>query len=293
MEIDGFYVIDKPAGITSHDVVSKVRKALGTRKVGHAGTLDPMATGVLIVGVGAATRLLRFVEATKKTYEARVRFGTRTDSLDAMGEVTEHGPTDHLARQMVEEALAAFRGDIEQIPPMVSALKVDGERLHAKARRGEEVERAPRRVTVHELELQDFQPGDPPEAFLRVVCSAGTYVRTLADDLGVALGTRAHLAGLRRTAVGDASVEDSCTLETIEASIKKQIADVSAMRVRDLTAEEADWIRHGRRIPPIGATEPYLAALDGDLVAVLVDGPDKVRIEVGMPVGVSIPVASA
>lgn len=281
---DGFLVVDKPAGITSHDVVARLRRQLGTRRVGHAGTLDPMATGVLVVGVGMATRLLRFVESTRKRYEAEVTFGARTDSLDVTGEVIETADASHVTEARVRDAVAGFVGELEQIPPMVSAIKVDGERLHAKARRGETIERTPRRITIHELTVLDFEPGEQPRATLDVVCSAGTYVRTLADDLGVALGTLAHLSMLRRTAVGEATVAEAIALDAATPELVSGArAALSHLPVRALDAADADAIRHGRRIPSAGIDGPYLAVHDDLLVAVLRDEADGTRIEVGLP----------
>lgn len=202
--MDGVLVIDKPAGMTSHDVVAAVRKRLGTKKVGHAGTLDPDATGLLVVGVGRATRFLSFAEAAPKRYVAVARFGITTSTQDASGEVVEELPAN-LSRSEVEAALEHFRGTIAQIPPMVSAVKVGGERLYKKARRGEEVERAAREVSIFSLQLVDFAAAtaeSPPEATFEVECSKGTYVRTLVHDLGQKIGCGAHLANLRRTAVG-------------------------------------------------------------------------------------------
>lgn len=281
---DGFLIVDKPAGITSHDVVQTLRRLLDTRRVGHAGTLDPMATGVLVVGVGAATRLLRFVESTTKRYVATLAFGARTDSLDATGTVTERVDASMVTRERLEAALPAFTGTIEQLPPMVSALKVDGERLHEKARRGEIVERAPRTVTIHELRCTAFEPGPDPSAELEVVCSAGTYVRTLADDLGVALDTRAHLTALRRTAVGDAT--DAVAVPLIEitaARIQGVLETLTHLPSRTLDDVEYDWTRHGRRIEPAGIEGPYLAIRDGHLVAILRETAGVTRIEVGLP----------
>jgi tRNA pseudouridine55 synthase len=212
----GFLVIDKPAGWTSHDVVARVRNIVGG-KVGHAGTLDPMATGLLIVGLGKATRLLRFVQGREKEYEARAVFGVATDSLDADGAVLDRAPMP-VSEEDVAAAMKHFVGTILQVPPMVSARKVDGRRLYEIARRGDEVERDARPVTIRELELTDFVPSDYPEIGFRVTCSSGTYVRTLADDIAAALGGRAHLIELRRTRNGAVSIEQAVTIELIEAA---------------------------------------------------------------------------
>ena len=214
--IDGLLVVDKPAGWTSHDVVAKLRGATRQRRVGHAGTLDPDATGVLLVGLGRVTRLMRCLQETTKEYRAIVAFGVATSTLDAAGEelarhempVTEHD---------VRRAMTAFVGAIEQVPPMVSALKVDGRRLHELAREGKEVERAPRPVRIDRYELEAFEPGGFPRATVFVECSSGTYVRTLAADLGTALGGHAHLASLRRLRVGAFTLADATELDRLLA----------------------------------------------------------------------------
>lgn len=196
---NGIAVVDKAAGMTSHDVVDRARKLLGERKVGHSGTLDPDATGILLLGVGPSTRLLRFLTDLPKTYTAAFVFGTETSTLDASGEVTA---THEMAvtPEQVAEASTAFVGEIEQIPPMVSAVRVDGKRLHELAREGKEVERKPRRVTVYRYEVV---PTDDPLVYrAEIECSSGTYVRTLAADLGAALDGGAHLTDLRRTQIG-------------------------------------------------------------------------------------------
>ncbi|HEX7135106.1 MAG TPA: tRNA pseudouridine(55) synthase TruB [Iamia sp.] len=207
-------VVDKPAGWTSHDVVAKSRGLLGTRKVGHSGTLDPDATGVLVLGVGKATRLLRYLTALGKAYEAEIVLGVETSTLDAAGEITAThemaGVTIADARRVAAEQLT---GPILQVPPMVSALKVDGRRLHELAREGIEVEREARPVTVHRF---DLEPTDDPRVLrCAVECSSGTYVRSLAADLGHALGGGAHLRSLRRTAVGGFALADAVALEAL------------------------------------------------------------------------------
>lgn len=212
----GFLAIDKPSGWTSHDIVAKVRKLTGVKKVGHAGTLDPMATGLVVLGLGTATRLLRFVQELPKVYVARVKFGVATDSLDADGDVVTDEPMP-ISRADLEGVIPDHVGEVLQTPPMVSALKVDGQRLHRLARQGVEIERQPRPVTIYSIELLSFEPGDRPEAMLRVRCGKGTYVRVLGDDLARALGGRAHLTGLRREAIGSLQVEDhAVTVEQIE-----------------------------------------------------------------------------
>jgi tRNA pseudouridine55 synthase len=210
-------LVDKAVGWTSHDVVAKVRNLLGIKKVGHAGTLDPMATGLLVLGVGRATRLLRFVQEAEKEYVALAQFGVATDSLDADGAVLSRDPMT-IDERDVESALERFRGSIMQVPPMVSARKVEGRRLYELAREGQEVEREARSVTVYSLELIDFAPSDYPLVEFRVRCSKGTYVRTLADDMARALGGRAHLTALRRTRNGGLSVADAHPVESIASA---------------------------------------------------------------------------
>ncbi len=250
----GLCVVDKPSGVTSHDVVGMLRKRFGERQVGHAGTLDPDATGVLVVAVGMATKLLRFVEKTTKCYTAEVVLGTETSTLDAAGDVLVthdmRGVTLDDARGVVAAHLI---GDISQIPPMVSAIRVDGRRLHELAREGIEVERAPRPVTVHSFEVEAGP--EPGVLAIDVSCSAGTYVRTLAADLGHLLGGGAHLRNLRRTAVGDftlaeAGPPDECELRPVAATVR------SLARV-DLDAETAALVANGRVLP-------RLAAMQGD-----------------------------
>ena len=255
--------------MTSHDVVDAVRRRLRTRKVGHGGTLDPDATGVLLLGVGKATKLLQYAQASPKRYRAVAGFGTTTTTQDASGEVVERRPVS-ITHDDVEIAAKGFVGDIEQIPPMVSAIKVGGERLYRKARRGEEVERRARRVTVYSLELLGFtQAGrtGAPEATLDVSCSAGTYVRTLVHDLGTTLGCGAHLISLRRTAAGGWSETDAVLLDSVGPDDLRPLSEA----VRDLPAVEVDdgdarLVADGRPI------EARTDAPDDGLVAVLHDG---------------------
>ena len=206
MTRSGLVVVDKPAGITSHDVVARVRRLAGTRKVGHAGTLDPMATGVLVVGVDRATRLLGHLTLTDKSYAATVRLGVSTTTDDAEGEVVESHPTDALTEDPVRKALAAFTGEIDQVPSAVSAIKVDGKRAYARVRDGEQVDLPARRVTVHRLEVVSIDL-DAATVAIEVDCSSGTYIRAIARDLGTALGVGGHLTALRRTAVGPFGVD--------------------------------------------------------------------------------------
>ena len=221
----GFILIDKEQGWTSHDVVAKVRRHVGG-KVGHAGTLDPMATGLLVLAIGGATRLLRFVQGATKEYVATALFGVATDSLDADGAVLSREPLP-VDEQQVEHAMARFRGEIHQMPPMVSARKVEGRRLYELAREGKEVERETRPVTIHELELLDLAPSDYPEVTFRAVCSTGTYIRTLGDDIARALGGRAHLIALRRLRNGELTVDDAFSVDRVVAAADSgNLADV-------------------------------------------------------------------
>jgi tRNA pseudouridine55 synthase len=244
-------VIDKPAGWTSHDVVAKLRGVLGTRRVGHSGTLDPGATGVLLVGVGRVTRLLRFLTALPKAYTCEVVFGVETSTLDADGEVVARHDMAGLEPAVVGQAAVRFVGDIEQIPPMVSAVKVGGRRLHEMARAGEEVERAARPVTVHALETA---PTDDPLVYrMEVECSSGTYVRSLAADLGHALGGGAHLRALRRTAIGSFGLADAAPFgkETVREELTV-LGPAEAMRdYPPVTVDGpgATAVGHGKLLP--------------------------------------------
>jgi tRNA pseudouridine55 synthase len=213
----GLVVVDKPAGWTSHDVVGKLRRVYGQRRVGHAGTLDPDATGVLLVGLGRVTRCLRFLQEAGKAYRAVIGFGVATDTLDAAGAVLEQSPMP-VAREDVERAMRQFVGAIPQVPPMVSAVKVGGRRLHELARRGETVAREARTVHVERFAVESFDPGPYPRVTALVECGSGTYVRVLAADLGVALGGCAHLVSLRRLRVGPFTVDDARTMAQIEAA---------------------------------------------------------------------------
>lgn len=212
----GIVVVDKPAGMTSHAVVAKTRKILGTRKIGHAGTLDPMATGVLVLGVNRATRLLGHLMLTDKGYDATMRLGVSTTTDDAEGEVTATAPTAGLDEAMVRAALADFVGDIEQVPTQVSAIKVDGKRAYERVRDGEEVELKARPVTIHEIVVHDVRLGEEHlDLDVSMRCTSGTYVRAVARDLGRVLGVGGHLTALRRTAVGSFDLASASTLEEL------------------------------------------------------------------------------
>lgn len=229
LSMNGALIIDKPPGLTSHDVVARVRKLIGERRVGHTGTLDPFATGVLVVLVGRATRLAQFLSGAEKEYEAVIRFGYATDTGDVTGsrvEIESHAEAQSaqsLRQQDIETAMASFRGEIEQVPPMFSAKKVGGRKLYELARRGEELERAAVAVTVSEFEAiardSEFLKSNPDgsaDLRVRVVCSAGTYIRTLAEDLGKQLGVAAHLTSLRRTRAGSFVIGGAVTLNALK-----------------------------------------------------------------------------
>ena len=218
MDISGIFNIDKPAGWTSFRVVSLVRRLSGVRRVGHAGTLDPAATGVLVVCLGQATRLTEYMMAATKVYRAEVRLGITTDTLDATGTPVGQADASHISRQQVDEALTAFVGEIDQVPPMFSALKYNGEPLYRYARAQRQVERQARRVIIHRLQLLAFQS---PLATIEVECGKGTYIRALAHDLGQQLGCGAHLAALSRLRVGPFTLEDACSLTGLEAAFRE------------------------------------------------------------------------
>jgi tRNA pseudouridine55 synthase len=271
-------VVDKPAAWTSHDVVAKLRKVYRQRRVGHAGTLDPDATGVLLVGLGRATRLLRFLQDTRKGYRGTIVFGVSTTTLDASGEVVDRRPMP-IDQADVEAVVPAFLGEIEQLPPMVSAVKVGGRRLHELARRGEEVERAPRRVRVDRIDVEAFEAGPYPAATVLVECSSGTYVRSLAADLGARLGGVAHLGELRRLHIGSFQLDEARTLADIEKDPDAAVL-TPAVAMRDLEqvsidAEQARAVAHGVTFPAAvfaGANAgpgPFaVLGPDGDLLAV-------------------------
>ncbi len=273
---EGLLLVDKPKGITSHDVIDVVRRALGTRKVGHAGTLDPMATGLLLVGVGRATRLLRFLGDLPKTYEGTALLGVETTTLDADGEVIATADVV-VAREDLERAMGALVGDSTQRPPSYSAVKVGGRKLYEAARKGEELEAAPRAVRVNAFELLRFEP--PSFGFL-VTCSGGTYVRVLVADVGTAIGCGAHLTALRRTAIGPFAVGEAAPPEAPGEPLPVEAA-VKHLPHLDLSPEEAVAAGHGRILGPAGIDGPY-GVYDPDhrLVGVYRDEGAKARPEV-------------
>lgn len=260
----GLINVYKTSGPTSHDIVARVRRGTGIKKVGHAGTLDPLAVGILVLCLGPATRLCGYVMHSRKTYRARVQLGVTTETYDAEGDVTaeNHRP---VAREDVLAALEQFRGDILQVPPMYSAIKQDGRKLYELAREGEEVERPPRPVTIHRLELRVWEP---PFFTLEVGCSSGTYIRSLAHDIGQALGVGAHLAALERTGTGQFTTQNAVMWEDLEAAmlagtwhdylLPADLALPDAPAVH-LDAEKTAFVRNGRLIPANGATTGDIA----------------------------------
>lgn len=273
----GLLLVDKPQGITSHDVVARVRRGFGTRKVGHAGTLDPMATGLLLIGIEGATRLLTFLVGLDKTYTATIRLGVSTDSDDADGTVTASVSADAVTDAAIAEGISALTGDILQVPSTVSAIKVDGKRAYDLARAGETVELKSRPVTVSRFDVLEARRGDAViDIDVIVDCTSGTYIRALARDLGAALGVGGHLTALRRTAVGPFDVTNAAALtDDIGSAAVLSPAEVAAdvLGALPVSAEEAVDLRHGKKL--IGAAErvasvPVAAiAPDGSLIGVL------------------------
>jgi len=265
---EGILLVDKPAGVTSHDVVDTGRRVQGTRKVGHAGTLDPLATGLLLVGVGRATRLLRFLSELDKAYEGTARLGEETDTLDADGEVTRRAPIEGVTPARLEVAMRERMGDIMQAPPAFSAVKVGGRTLHRAARRGRHVQAPARPVRVDAFDLLGLQGGD---FRFRVVCSSGTYVRVLVADVGCAVGSAAHLTHLRRTRIGPFQVDEARAPEDLGSPLPLEEA-VRHLPALALSADEAVAASHGRPLGPAGIEGPY-ATFDpaGRLVAVYRD----------------------
>jgi tRNA pseudouridine55 synthase len=267
----GLVVVDKPAGITSHDVVARVRRLAGTRKVGHAGTLDPMATGVLVIGVERATRLLGHLMLTDKAYDATIRLGVATTTDDAEGEVVSTSSTAGLTEAAVREVLAEFTGDLLQVPTAVSAIKVGGRRAYQRVRAGEQVELEPRRVTVHELVVHDVRLGDEVvDVDVSLRCSSGTYVRAIARDAGAQLGVGGHLTALRRTAVGPYGLDVARTLDQLADSFEVlPMADAAraAFPCRDLDEADARDVRVGRSLGLDLTGLTALFAPDGEFLA--------------------------
>src|SRR5512133_2449620 len=267
----GIVVIDKPAGWTSHQVVAKIRRLAGTRKVGHAGTLDPMATGVLVIGIGKATRLLGYLALTEKAYQATIRLGVSTVSDDAEGDVTAMAGAQRVTDDQIQTALAGLRGELMQVPSAVSAIKIEGVRSYAKVRSGQDVALAPRRVTISRLEVvgrRDVQADGITIIDLDVLveCSSGTYVRALARDLGIEVATGGHLTALRRTRVGPFTTSAAQTLEEAERGLRIVPLDHlvrECFTTLTVTETQASYIRNGRRLVDLVLPDRTTALLDG------------------------------
>lgn len=275
----GLVIVDKPGGLTSHDVVARLRRMLRTRKVGHAGTLDPMATGVLVCGVERGTKLLGHLALDTKAYTATIRLGAATTTDDAEGEVVSTADASGVGDEAIASAMAALTGGILQVPSSVSAIKIDGKRAYARVRAGEAVEIPARPVTVSEFELRDRRGADLDVV---VSCSSGTYVRALARDLGAALGVGGHLTALRRTRVGPFDLGHARTLEELEAapglSLDLAGAVATAFPRRDVDAGGATDVSHGKRLPAAGLTGTYgVFAPDGRVLALMADSGDAAK----------------
>jgi tRNA pseudouridine55 synthase len=296
---DGFVIVDKPGGMTSHDVVARVRRLARTRRVGHAGTLDPMATGVLVIGIERATRLLSYAGGHTKSYRGTIRLGQTTVTDDAEGEVTATTDAAHLTEAEIATALAGFRGEITQVPSAVSAVKVKGVRSYVRVRRGEDVALEPRPVTIHRLDLLGVRPNrgaDGPttvDVEIELECSPGTYVRALARDLGAALGVGGHLVALRRTAVGSFTLAEAVTLPDLMAEpalprlTLAQVAERLFPR-RDVDAAAARTLSHGGPVPACGQPGPYAVfGPDGRVVAIVAeqDGLARAQVVLAAPMG--------
>lgn len=288
----GILLVDKPGGITSHDVVSRARKALGTRKIGHAGTLDPMATGLLVLGVEGATRLLTYIVGADKTYEATILLGVSTDSDDADGVETARADADAIeavADEAISAGIAALTGEIDQVPSTVSAIKVAGRRAYDLARAGEQVELTSRRVTVSRFDVRAMRRGnDTIELDVVVDCTSGTYIRALARDLGRALGVGGHLTVLRRTRIGAFDVAAAASVDDLseDALLAPATAAAVVMGALAVGADEARDLRHGKRIDGGGRlTGPVAAAIDPDgrLVGVVEKRGTQLKSVMNMP----------
>ncbi len=272
----GLVFIDKPAGWTSHDIVAKLRGIAGTRRVGHAGTLDPMATGLLVLGVDAGTKLLTFLVGSNKTYEARIRLGASTITDDAEGEITATHDASGITRAQIEGVLEKLRGEIMQVPSSVSAIKIDGERAYAKVRGGDEVKLAARPITIHKFEITS---NPTPVAGLLdfdavIECSSGTYIRALARDLGAALGVGGHLTALRRTKVGDYHVDaaqqmDGLNRENLRITPLAEAA-IANFEKFELSAQQEVDLRHGKKIGG-SLNSPVSAAVRGQTLVAMVE----------------------
>jgi len=297
----GLIVVDKPAGMTSHDVVSRIRRLARTRRVGHGGTLDPMATGVLVIGVGKATRLLTYVIGSGKRYSATIRLGESTVTDDAEGDIVASKPTDGIDESAIRAGLALQTGTIQQVPSAVSAIKIDGKRAYKMIREGETVDLPARTVVVSTLDVLDIRPATSAASGAAVIdvdvdvaCSSGTYIRAIARDLGAHLGTGGHLTALRRTAVGGFTLDVARTLDQLAEQAGRDdstAADLMSLtldeaasqffRRRDADPDEARVLSHGGPLSPIGAAEPYAVfAPSGEVIAIVQERDGKARAEV-------------
>jgi tRNA pseudouridine55 synthase len=279
----GLVVVDKPSGVTSHDVVGKCRRIFSTRKVGHAGTLDPMATGVLVLGIERATKILGLLTATDKSYAATIRLGQTTSTEDADGEVLQTVSAAGITDADIEAGVAGLRGEISQIPSTVSAIKIGGKRAYRLAREGQAVELAARPVCIDRFEVRDVRRfADLVDVDVEVDCSSGTYIRALARDVGAALGVGGHLTALRRTRAGRFGLEEARTLDALaekpQLSYTLDEACLLAFPHRDLTADEAESASHGRALNPAGIDGVYAAtAPGGQVISLLRDEPGKAK----------------
>ncbi|MFC2053832.1 tRNA pseudouridine(55) synthase TruB [Chloroflexota bacterium] len=275
--VSGVLVVDKPTGMTSHDVVQVVRRGTGIRRAGHTGTLDPRASGVLVILIGPAVRMSEFVSASDKRYQATIRVGSSTDTYDSEGTITNQTSDIDVSEEQFNEILQQYTGEIEQVPPPYSAVKVKGRKAYEMARRGEEVELKPRIINVYSLEVLEW---DPPESVIDVYCSSGTYVRSLANDIGKALGTGAYLVGLRRTKSGRFTLRDAVPLrilrEAFEAGDWYNYLIPAAEALADwpiveLDADQMEFVRHGHRIPAESGQTGWARGVSeqGDLVALM------------------------
>jgi tRNA pseudouridine55 synthase len=279
----GLVIVDKPAGMTSHDVVGRCRRIFKTRRVGHAGTLDPMATGVLVIGIERATKILGLVTETSKSYAATVRLGQSTSTEDAEGDITQQVPADGVTDDAIEAAIAPLRGDIAQVPSAVSAIKVDGQRAYRLAREGRAVELAARPVRIDRFEvLAVRRHGQLVDVDVEVDCSSGTYIRALARDVGAALAVGGHLTALRRTRVGGFGLDLARSLDDLadkpELTLTLDHACLQLFPHRQLSGDEADAVANGRVLNPAGIGGIYAAhTADGEVIALLRDEGAKTK----------------
>ena len=275
--VSGVLVIDKPIGLTSHDVVQIIRRGTGIRRAGHTGTLDPRASGVLVVLLGPAVRLSEYVSASDKRYQATIRLGGTTDTYDSEGIITSESPATHITEEGFDEILQTYVGEIEQVPPPYSAVKVKGRKAYEMARKGEQVDLQPRKIQVYSLDILEW---DPPEVVIDAFCSSGTYIRSLANDLGESLGTGAYLIGLRRTKSGRFTLREAVPLRSLKEAFQAGdwyrflIPAAEALGdwpMIELDADLVDLVRHGHRIPAESESEGWARGVSqqGDLVALL------------------------